>query len=99
MTINLNNREDKTLEKIREFIASCDDSIPRQIRVTSGGIAFISDTTGGESIEGLAFRLETYDAGNSYLGVEASQDDKWVKEVLDILTENWPTPKASYIDY
>jgi hypothetical protein len=99
MTINLNNTKDLTFKKVRSFIASSDDSIARQIRVTAGGIAFVSDTTGAQNIEGLAFRFESYDAGNGYLGIEASEDNNWVNEVLDILKENWPKPKADYIDY
>jgi hypothetical protein len=97
MTINLNDPEELTLEKVSQFIASCDDSAHRQIRVTQGGIAFISDSVGADHTEGIAFRLETYVANNGYLGVEAAQDANWVRQIYDVLKTNWPEPTSSYI--
>ncbi len=98
MTINVNNPEDLTLECVRQFIASCDDSVHRQIRVTQGGIAFISDTVGAEHTEGIAFRLETCAAGNDHFGTKASQDEEWVRKIHNVLKKNWPEPSDSYID-
>ena len=98
MTLNLNKPEELTLERVRQFIASCDDSADRQIRVTKAGIAFISDTTGAADIEDIAFRLETFDAGSGYFGDDAASDDEWVASIQNVLKKNWPQPSSSYID-
>ncbi|MGO2201221.1 hypothetical protein [Pseudomonas helleri] len=52
--IDLNNRT-FTLDDVRQLIASKDDSVDRQLRVTDDGIAYISDITGAEHKDGLSF--------------------------------------------
>ena|SRR2546422_117185 len=98
MTLNLNESENFTIERVRQFIASCDDSVHRQIRVTDGGIVFISDTVGASHTEGIAFCLESFIAGNDYFGAKASRDDKWVGRIHAALKNNWPHPSSPYID-
>lgn len=98
MTIDLNEPEELTLEQVRKLIASCDDSVHRQLRVTQGGTVFISDTVGASHLEGIALRLETWVAGNDYLGVKASQDNEWVQRIYNVLRRNWPEPTDSYLD-
>jgi len=98
MKIDLNNQEELTIENVRALIASKDDSQHRQLRVTKDGIAFISDITGAREIDDLAFRYETWGAGNDYIGEKASKDEQWVRRVFDSLKENWPRPRSSYID-
>src|SRR5687767_5105169 len=98
MTLDLNDPNDLTLEKVKELIASSDDSVNRQVRVRADGTAFISDVVGVQEIDGLAFRLETFLAGNGYLGKAASEDEDWVKELFRGLKNNWPEPSAAYID-
>lgn len=88
-----------TREDVAKLLASKDDSQHRQLRVTKDGIAYLSDEVGATNIDGLAFRFETWDAGNGYSGLEASQDDSWVRKVFDDLKENWPNPRSTYIDY
>ena len=51
------------------------------------------------NIEDLAFRFETWTAGNAYVGPDAAKDDKWVEKVYNDLKENWPNPKSAYIDF
>lgn len=87
------------LEDVAKLLASKDDSQNRQLRVTKDGIAYISDEVGADNIDGLAFRFETWIAGNDYCGLKASQDASLVSEVFDDLKNNWPNPKATYIDY
>jgi hypothetical protein len=53
---------------------------------------------GAEDIDNLCFRLETWSAGNRYVGPDAANDDDWVDRVYKVLQENWPNPKTSYID-
>ena len=98
MDINLNNPKEFTLDGVRKLIASKDDSQNRQLRVTKDGKAFISDKVAAEDIENLAFRLETWGAGNSNVGDMAAKDDEWVKKVYNCLKENWPTPTDTFID-
>jgi hypothetical protein len=99
MQIDLKVQGALTLEAVRGLVASKDDSHPRQLRVTKDGIAYLSDKVGADDIQGLAFRLETWDAGNGYCGTDAAADDKWVKQVFTNLQENWPNPKSTYIDF
>ena len=99
MKINLNDESDFTLENVKKLIASVDDSNHRQLRVTKDGFAFISNEVGNENIDNLACRFETWCMGNSYVGLNASQDDNYIKRVYKDLQENWPSPKSSYIDY
>ena len=79
MQIDLKNPSALTLDAVRQLLASKDDSQHRQIRVTKDGIAYLSDEVGANNIGGLAFRFETWDAGNGYCGAEAASDDKFVK--------------------
>lgn len=99
MTIDLNNPDDFTIENVKKMIASKDDSKNRQIRVNKKGLAYISDEVGNINVEDLAFRFETLMSGNGYTGIEASNDERYVLGVFNHLKENWPNPKASYIDY
>lgn len=97
--VQIDVRKEFTMEDVRKLLASKDDSQHRQLRVTNNGIAYISDEVGADNIDGLAFRFETWIAGNGYCGLKASQDASWVSEVFDDLKKNWPNPKSTYIDY
>ena len=99
MEINLNDQEDFTKEKVRELIRSGDNSTETQLRVTKKGFAYLSKVVGGEDIENLAFRLETWVRGNNYVGPDAARDHKWVEYVYNKMKENWPNPKSTYIDF
>ena len=99
MKIDLNNPDDFTKERVRQLIAKGDDSTHTQLRVTKNGIAYLSKEVGAVNIENLAFRLETWVAGNGYVGSDAAKNDKWIDEVYKDLKENWPNPKSTYIDF
>ncbi|MCW5824903.1 MAG: hypothetical protein KIT34_19050 [Cyanobacteria bacterium TGS_CYA1] len=88
-----------TIEDVAKLLASKDDSQLRQLRVTKNGSAYISDEVGSENIDALAFRFEIWGVGNSYCGLEASQDASWVRKVYNDLKENWPNPKSTFIDH
>lgn len=98
MNLDLNNPEQFTLAGVKTLIASKSDSRTWQLRVTQEGIAYLSNKDGAEFIDGLAFRLESWDEGNGYVGEKASCDDEWVQRVFDCLASNWPEPSCSYID-
>lgn len=98
MMLNLNNPDELTLDGVRELIASKDDSRHRQLRVTKDGMAYLSDMVGNADTEGLAFRFETWDGGNDYVGLAASQDEAWIGRIFAALKNNWPNPTDTYLD-
>ncbi len=99
MQIDLNSPSEFTVDNVAKLVGSKDDSQHRQLRVTSDGIAFLSDEVGNINTGGLAFKFETWCAGNSYCGPDAEADSEWVGKVYSWLAENWPNPQATVIDY
>jgi hypothetical protein len=88
-----------THESVRDLIASASDSTHTQLRVTAAGIAFISSVHfGAECIDGLAFRLETWNQGADYVGPNAAKDHDFVNRIYNVLKNNWPNPSSTYID-
>lgn len=95
-TVDLN--QTFTTKDVAALLASKDDSQNRQLRVGTDGIAFISDDVGARNLTDIAFRLETWDRGNGYVGAEAANDPEWVARIEAVLRKNWPNPTDSYID-
>lgn len=87
-----------TTKDVAKLLASKDDSQHRQLRVSSEGKAYLSDVVGSQEISDLAFRLETWDAGNGYCGTAAALDRAFVKRIEKVLRANWPKPTSTYID-
>ena len=98
-TIDLNDPAQFTRESVAKLIGSVLDTQNWQLRVTKQGIAYLSDVTGSQDIDDLAFRFETWGEGNNYVGFQAAHDATWVEHVFTDLKENWPNPKDSYIGY
>lgn len=99
MQIDLNEPGALTLEAVRQLIAAGNDHVHHQLRVSQAGIAWLStEAVGGQGIEGLRFRLETWAAGSGYVGAVAACDDVWVQQVFNALEQNWPNPPFDYID-
>ena len=88
-----------TTSDVAKLLASKDDSQPRQLRVTSAGVAYLSDIVGNTAISDLAFRLETWDVGNSYTGQTAATDSKFIARIENALRSNWPNPSNTYIEF
>ncbi|MFM5646356.1 hypothetical protein [Aeromonas caviae] len=99
ITIDLNDPEQFTKKNVSNLIGSVIDNQNWQLRVTKSGIAYLSDVVGNQNTENLAFRLETWCAGNNYVGFQAAHDESWVNQVYEDLKENWPNPKSTLIDY
>lgn len=99
MQIDLTDPNALTMESVAALIASKDDSQHRQVRVSKNGIAYLSDDVGLANLDGVLFRLETYDAGNDYVGENAAKDEKHVRTVYERIRENWPNPKSEYVDW
>ncbi|MBL6449060.1 hypothetical protein JMN32_22300 [Fulvivirga sp. 29W222] len=98
MQINLNDPEDFTIENIKTLVASEDDTVNTQFRVTEDGILLLSRVTGNRNLDGIKFCLETNARGNGYVGKTAAQDDVWVRRVYKAIKDNWPDPVVPYID-
>ncbi|MEN5313400.1 hypothetical protein [Pseudomonas koreensis] len=98
MQIDLNTPDGLTLEAVRQLLASASDDAHTQLRVTKGGIAYISSVVGGQDIDGLLFRLETWAKGSGYVGNVATSDEVWVMQIFNALKDNWPNPPFDYID-
>ena len=99
MQIDLNTPDGLTLDAVRQLLASASDDVHTQLRVTKSGIAYISSgVTGGQDIDGLLFRLETWAKGSGYVGRIAASDEVWVMQIFNALKENWPNPPYDYID-
>jgi hypothetical protein len=97
-SIDLNDPRAFTLAGVSQMIGSEVDTDHWQLRVTVGGIAFLSSDVGSVNIGGLSFRLETWSAGSDYVGARAAADQKWISTVFNVLNDNWPKPKSTYID-
>ncbi|WP_248738808.1 hypothetical protein [Pseudomonas sp. MWU12-2029] len=99
MQIDLNSPGGLTLDAVRLMLASASDDEHTQLRVTKDGIAYISSgVTGGQAIDGLSFRLETWAKGSGYVGNVAASDEVWVMQIFNALKDNWPNPPFDYID-
>lgn len=98
MQINLNNKNEFTVDKLKELMASEDDSVNTQFRVSKDGILFISKDVGNQNIDDILFRLETNGMGNGYVGKTASENTLWVKRIYKVIKENWPNASSTYID-
>lgn len=89
-----------TLDEFRELFARGDDSHDNQIRVSKDGKVFLSqDIVGADQLENIAFRFESFDAYNDYVGEDASKDDTLVIPMFKALKGNWKKgSKKTYID-
>lgn len=88
-----------SLEDFRELIKNGDDSHDNQIRITKDGFVFLSQDVGARNLTNIAFRYETFDAGNDYVGEEASKDDSFIKPLYKSIIDNWNNDyRDTYID-
>lgn len=96
-TITLNGKQVKaydirtiTLGQFRMLIACGNDRHNNQIRVTKGGMVYLSeDIVGSEQLEDVALCFETFSAHNGYVGVKAAEDNSHVIPLYYALTGNW----------
>lgn len=99
MQIDLKDPGQFTQAQVRQLIASGQDSVHNQLRVSAEGTAYLSTAAvGGVAIEGLCFRFETWAAGSGCVGAIAACDDVWVRQIFNALGEHWKNPGQDYID-
>lgn len=88
-TIDLNNPSDFTKENIKKLIASHNDSINTQFRITREGILYLSKYVGHDRLDGVQYYMETNCEGNNYTGIDASEDEGWVDQVFYTIERAW----------
>lgn len=99
MQIDLKEPGQFTEMAVRQLIASGQDKVHNQLRVSSSGIAYLSvDAIGGAAIEGLCFRFETWSAWSGCVGEVAACDEVWVRQIFNALHQHWTHPGQDYID-
>jgi len=98
MKIDLTVKGNLNAANVAKLLASKNNMEDCQLRVTQDGIAFLSNDVANINLQGLAFRLETWDCGGGCVGYKASKNTAWVQSILACLNNNWPTPKSTYID-
>jgi hypothetical protein len=97
--IDLKDPGQFTEAAVRQLIASGEDAVHNQLRVTSQGVAYLStEAVGGAAIEGLCFRFETWSAWSGCVGKVAACDEVWVRQIYTALLEHWSNPGQDYID-
>lgn len=94
MELDLNQPDALSVENVRAFLASGDDTQDTQLRVSLSGKVFLQQVTGPEELDGILFRFETWDAGNENVGSAAAQKEDWVKAIRATLDRNWPNPTS-----
>lgn len=88
-----------SMDDVRDLIKNGDDNHNNQIRVTKSGELYLSqDIVGAVNIDGLAFRFETFDIHNGYVGLKASRDDIFISRIYKALKDNWENPGRTYVD-
>lgn len=87
-----------TMEQVTDLIASGNDSIRNQIRIKEDGTIFLSTIVGNNSLDGIAGRFETFDAGNGYIGQKAATNEKHILSVY-LTIKRWIDHPVPYIDY
>ena len=98
MRINLNNTGEFTIESLKKLIASEDDSVNTQFRVTNDGYLFISKVVDDNELAEIKFRYDTNRKGRGYVGKKASEDEDWVNLIFNSVNENWPNPYSPHIE-
>lgn len=95
MTYNMSTL---TIEQFEDLIRNGDDSHHNQIRVDNNGNIFLSSAIGAQNLQGIKFRLETFDAGNGYVGPAAANDTRYIRKLYDGIVNAWQQGRIGYID-
>lgn len=104
--MNLNHNP--TSDQLRELLRPCDDTAgDHALWVSKAGQVVIERLPRGQSAAELLrarpelqMRVDTFLAGNEYVGPDAAADDEWVAALFDRLLQEWPKavgkPEPSY---
>lgn len=85
-----------TKQELIDVIASADDSIDSSVVVTKDGqVLVVSLDEAQANPENYAVRHETFDAGNDFLGSNASEDPVHIERTFSSLVDAWEKHKAT----
>ena len=99
MQLNLTLPGEPSLASVRLLLAQGNNQAHCQLRVNNAGQAWLSTAAiGGQDLNGVRFRFETWAAGSGCVGPEAAADDAWVAKIQAALQRNWPEPFSDYLD-
>jgi hypothetical protein len=90
-----------TAEQLRELVRQCDDSAGHHVlwvrKTGDVELSLIPESeTPAESRQAhpdMQLRLETFQAGNEYVGPEAADDEEWIAELFERLRNEWRQAK------
>jgi hypothetical protein len=91
-----------TVEQLGELVRRCDDSSGHHVLwVKKTGDVEISRIPESETPAefqqahpDMQLRLETFQAGNEYVGPEAADDEEWISELFERLRKEWRQAKG-----
>lgn len=97
----MNLNDNPTREQLRELIGRCDDSAGHHVLwVTLSGEVKLSPVPFDRPPDELQriypdmrLRVDTFLAGNEYVGAEAAADDDWLTELFQRLINEWSKVK------
>lgn len=86
------NIKNLTKEDFRLLIANADDSLDNQIRIKENGDIIMYSATPDKyqpDTQNYKLRSDAMHAGNGYVGIEASKDEKYISTFYNNLIEAW----------
>lgn len=95
--MNMNDKTQCNKTEVSKLLASKTDDYACQLRVTHGGEVVLTDYTGGESMNGYAFRFETWEVGSGLCGEEAANCPWVVDKVLTALKAYFRNPVGKVV--
>jgi hypothetical protein len=99
----MNLNDSPTKDQLAALLAACDDraghhvlwaSRNGEVRVTLLARGKLPPNAAVLATPGAQLRLETFLAGNGYVGTEAVEHESWVDELFDRLSREWAAAKG-----
>jgi hypothetical protein len=106
----MNMEKDPRVNDLRELIREGNDRAGHHVLwVAKNGDVHVSMVPENQSPVGfqneqpdMQLRLETFEAGNDYVGPNAANDAEWMNELFEALTREWAKAKGKgevqYVD-
>jgi hypothetical protein len=98
----MNLEKGPTINVLRDLIATANDRAGHHVLwVEKNGDVHLSMLPPDQSSVGfesehpeMQLRLETFEAGNDYVGPNAAKDAEWINQLLETLTKEWSKAKG-----
>jgi hypothetical protein len=100
--MNLDNHPTK--EQLADLLRPWDDRAAHHVlwvdrsgdvHITKVAKTWPPPEPGSDVLNNALVRIETFRAGNGYVGPEAAADDEWLTDALDWLMRDWATAKSN----